>query len=72
MAAGSIIVSEAGGVVTDPDVKWEEGEGGNKKKEGKNDDDDDEPPVLDICQRKVIAGGNPVLTKLFLGLLHKN
>lgn len=57
MAAGSIILSEAGGVVTDPDEKWETS--GSEK-----------APVLDICKRKVIAGGNAELTKKFLVLLH--
>jgi fructose-1,6-bisphosphatase/inositol monophosphatase family enzyme len=57
VAAGSIILREAGGVVTDPDVKWETSGEVNA-------------PVLDICQRKVIAGGNVELTKKFLALLH--
>ena len=57
MAAGSIIVAEAGGVVTDPDVKWETNGETNA-------------PILDICQRKAIAGGNAELTKKFLALLH--
>ena len=49
-------MAEAGGVVTDPDEKWEERGG--------------EAPVLDICQRKVITGGNAELTKKFLAMLH--
>jgi fructose-1,6-bisphosphatase/inositol monophosphatase family enzyme len=57
VAAGSIILSEAGGVVTDPDVKWESSGEVNT-------------PVLDICHRKVIAGANVELTKKFLAILH--
>jgi len=57
VAAGSIILAEAGGVVTDPDIKWEMSGEVNA-------------PILDICSRKVIAGGNAELTKKFLAMLH--
>jgi len=53
LAAGSIIVSEAGGIVADPDDEWEV-----------------ERKTLDICERKVLVGGNKELTKKFLDLLH--